>query len=206
MDRRTKILAGIFGAFIAYAVLGNVVYPRWIEPILVIDERIAERRAYLTELQRKEDEVWDAKREYKNYLDRVGSLDKSKVENTLRERINALVENCKLEDVGTTWGSVRARTDKKTGITSMTIVVSAAGTLQGAVRSLKELAELPNLAQLGSVKITPDRGGRGSQSTDRVDIRIPLEVWVLSVPRIMEKRFEDEDLNQPESYVRHDGR
>jgi len=39
MDRRTKILTTLFGTLLVCALLSSVVYPRWIEPMLKIDER-----------------------------------------------------------------------------------------------------------------------------------------------------------------------
>ena len=40
MDKRTRILAIIFGAAMAYAGLSSVAYPRWIKPLLTLDERV----------------------------------------------------------------------------------------------------------------------------------------------------------------------
>jgi len=39
MDRRTKILGGLFGLAVLYALLSGVVYPRWIKEWINLDER-----------------------------------------------------------------------------------------------------------------------------------------------------------------------
>ena len=51
MDRRTKILAIAFGAVTAYLALVKVVYPNWLQPLLSLDERVAQRREVLDRLR-----------------------------------------------------------------------------------------------------------------------------------------------------------
>ena len=51
MDKRTKILASLFGVVIVYALFSQVVYPHWIEKWLTLDERIAKRRVLLDRLE-----------------------------------------------------------------------------------------------------------------------------------------------------------
>lgn len=45
--------------------LSNVVYPKWIEPLLTIDERIAARQKEYDKLAALEEKVDAAKRRYK---------------------------------------------------------------------------------------------------------------------------------------------
>lgn len=206
MDRRTRILGGVFLAFIVYALLSSVVYPRWIEPLLSIDGRIAERQEIVTKLEDGETEVDHARREYRQFLDRIGSLDPVKVENDLRERLNVLVEKHGLEDVTTSGGSARLNSLGKTDAEVMTLSVNATGTLAAALGFVKDLAELPHLIRLGNTAIYPASSSRKRSSKDRMYLRVPLEVLVLPRQRILDQRLTEEDLKRPESYVRHEGR
>ncbi len=206
MDRRTKILAGAFLAFITYVLISSVVYPRWIEPMLSIDDRIAEQQERLEELEDSETEVDQAKREYRWFLDRVGSFDEVKVENALRERLNTLIVKHKLEGVNTSGGSGKMTTVGKSGAEMMRLTVDATATLESAIGFLKDVAELPQLARLGNVAIYPSSSSRRNQSKDRMHLRVPIEVLVLPPQRILGERLTDVDLDQPPAYVRHDGR
>ena len=206
MDRRTKILAGAFLAFIAYALISSMVYPWWIEPMLSIDDRIAEQQERFDELQDGESEVEQARREYRWFLDRVGSFDKVKVENALRERLNTLIAKHKLEGVNTSGGSGKMTTVGKSGAELMRLTVDATATLESAIGFLKDVAELPQLVRLGNVAIYPSSSSRRKQSKDQVHLRAPIEVLVLPSQRILGERLTDEELEQPPAYVRHDGR
>ncbi len=55
MDRRTRILAGVFGIGILYALVSAVVYPKWIEPQLKLDQTIAKMRQAYDELRAQSD-------------------------------------------------------------------------------------------------------------------------------------------------------
>ena len=206
MDRRTRILAGAFLAFVAYALFSSVIYPRWIEPAFTIDERIVERKEVLDELQDADTEVELAKREYGEYLHRIGSLDAVKVENDLRERLNILVDKHGLDDVTTSGGSARMNSLGKSEAQVMTLAVNATGSLASTLGFLKDLAELPHLVRLGNTAIYPASSSRRRTSKDRMYLRVPLEVLVLPQPRILDQRMTGEDLEQSEKYVRHDGR
>ncbi len=79
MDRRAKILVTAFGALVAYALFEVIVYPQWIEPLLGIEQRIADKQAEYDKLLAVEDEVRLGKDEYRTFVSRVGSLDIAKV-------------------------------------------------------------------------------------------------------------------------------
>ena len=73
MDRRTKIFGALFGACLAYALISSVAYPRWIEPVFTIDERIAQQKKEFEKLDAVEADVHLAKLEYRDLLDRMCS-------------------------------------------------------------------------------------------------------------------------------------
>lgn len=203
MDKRTKILAGAFGAVMLYAFVSAVAYPKWIVPLLTLDDRIAVVQKDLDRLEDGERETEEAKRKYRAYLDRVGSFDPVVVENDLRERLNHLIAKHSLVDQ--TVSPRRPSTDRKSGIQKMIIAITASGTLESAVGFLKEVAELPHLFRIGNAAIYPASASRREQvGPERVNIRVPLEVWILPSQRILGGRLTEEDLNPPDAVVRHD--
>jgi len=202
MDRRTRILGGVFGAIALYAFVSAVVYPAWIEPLMTLDERIAERQAVLDTLEEGEAEADRAKQAYRQCLDRIGSFDAVAVENDLRERLNHLIAKHGLEDQNVS--PRRPQTDRKTGIEKMIISVNASGTLQSAVAFLEELAELPHLIRVGSAAVYPASSSRRRDGApERMNLRVPLEAWILPRQPLLGARLTDADLHPPESRVRH---
>ncbi|GAF79125.1 unnamed protein product, partial [marine sediment metagenome] len=153
MDRRMKILAGLFGAVIAYALVNTVVYPRWIEPLLTIDQIIAQRRKDYNRLEAVEDEVRRAKEEYEALVSRVGSFDIGKVETDIRDRLNQLIDKHQLQDLKVS--PSRPTKDGKTGLEKMVITVSAVGTLKSGVEFLEDVAGLPQLVRVGNAAVYP---------------------------------------------------
>jgi len=102
MDKRTRILGAVFGAAAAYALLAGVVYPRWIRPLLTLEERIAERQKVLDRLLAEDEAVQRARFEYKILVGRVGSFDAARVETNVRDRLNQLIERHRLTDAAVT--------------------------------------------------------------------------------------------------------
>lgn len=200
MDRRTKILVGLFGAVLAYGLISSVVYPRWIEPMLQIEQRIADRQMEYDKLKALQDEVREAKKEYREYVSRVDSFDIGKVATAIRAQLNELIEKHKLQ--GANVSPSRPTEDRKTGLKKMSITVTAVGTLKSAVEFLKDVSELPQLLRVGNAAIYPASRSRKERSRDRMNMRVPIEVLVLPKQKIVGPIDEDE-LIQPESFVRH---
>ncbi|UCC29725.1 MAG: hypothetical protein JSU86_16160 [Phycisphaerales bacterium] len=200
MDRRTKILATLFGAVAAYALISGLVYPEWIEPLLKLDQEIAVRQNEYDELKAVEDEVGEGKKGYKGYVSRVGSFDIDKVTTAIRAQLNELIEKHKLQ--GANVSPSRPTKDRKTGLDRMSITVTAVGKLESAVEFLKDVSELPQLVRVGNAAIYPASRSRKQRGRDRMNIRVPIEVMVLPRLRIV-GRINEEELVQPESFVRH---
>ncbi len=203
MDRRTKILAIGFGAVIAYLLLAQVVYPNWIRPLLTLDERIAERRTELEKLEKTQKAVDDARLEYRDYVARVGSFDPGRVETAIRDRLNALIEKHKLENANT--APSRPVEDRKSGLTTSVITVSAVGSLEAAVSFLKDISEIPQLVRVGNPAIYPAGSGRKGEDLGLVNVRLPIEVLVLPKNQVVGP-IDPANLPTSDSYIRHAGR
>ncbi len=209
MDRRTKILGTLFGVFIAYAVVAQVVYPTWIEPLVTIDDIIAERSEALGELEDQAQEVFDAKMEFREYVNRVGAFDIRKVENDLRDRLNTLIATHNIQEANVT--PSRPTDDRKTGLGKMTITVSGVGTLKSAVLFLRDVAELPHMVRVlnplvypVSTSRTKDKGKRAREET-LVSLRVPIQVLVMPQKEIV-GRLDPKTLKRPDAVVRHSER
>jgi len=204
MDRRTRILAGLFGLVVVYALLSSVVYPRWLKPMLEIDKLIAERQADYDRLVELEDRVDRGCAEYKGMVARVGSFDPLKVQTEVRSHITELIEKHELQDQNVV--PSRPTEDRKTGLTRMQITVSAMGRLAQVIGFLKDTAEMPHLVRVGNAAIYPAGAAKKGQSRDRVNLRVPFEVLVLPQNKTVGKLEEDE-LVRPEGLpARHRGR
>ncbi len=208
MDRNARILAGLFGGCVIYALYAAVARPRWIEPLLTIDERIEGRTEELDKLEATEDEVYQAKLEYRDFLDRIGSFDDVKVKNDIRNRLNELIARYKLQ--GSSTSPTEGRADRNTHVVTMHVTVSAVGTLESAIGFLRDVSELPHVLRVGTVSLYPAGSSRKrkgkNKKAERVNIRVPIELMVLPQQRILGERLTDEDLKQPDVWVRHEDR
>ncbi|MBI4719227.1 MAG: hypothetical protein HY763_15625 [Planctomycetes bacterium] len=203
MDRRTRILLGVFGLGVGYVFLTRVAYPLWIEPLVTLDERIVKAGQELEKLEEQQARVDHAKREYRRMAERAGALDINKVENAIRARLNELLERHHLEETNIT--PSRGARDTKTGIERMHLTVSATGTLEAVVAFLRDTAELPHLIRQKNVSISPASTSRQNKRTDRVAMRLPIEVLVLPQHKMLGERLVETEFQPPESKVRHSG-
>ncbi len=200
MSRLTKTMSALLGILVLYGLVSTVVYPRWVEPLLTIDQRIADRRKEYDELQALEDEVGRAKEAYRSFVSRVGSFDVGKVETAIRARLNELIEKHQLQAAKVS--PRKPRVDRKTHVTTIEIMVTSVGTLQSAVEFLKDVAEFPQLVRVGNTAIYPASRSRRKQGEQRMNLRVPIKVLVLPQHRIV-GRLEESRLQQPERFVRH---
>jgi len=199
MDRRTKLLGSLFGLVIAGTLIGKVAYPRWIEPLLTLDGRVARAQKVLDELVTGEQKVLEAKYAFRAYAERIGSFDPATVENSLRERLNTLIAEHHLQAANTS--PSRDNRDRKTGLVRKAITVQGLATLENAVGLLRSVAELPQVLRVVNPALYPARGGRGDEE-ELVNVRVPIEFMVLSQSRQVGK-LQPADLRQPERIVRH---
>lgn len=203
MDRRTRILASLFGLTIAYVVIAQVVYPTWIVPLLTIDQRVAERQTELEKLQTAKKEVEAAKVAYRDFLARAGSFDVIRVETDVRGRLNQLIEKHGLRPANVSGG--RTSRDSKTGVETAFLDVTAEAPLSAVVQFMKEVSELPHLIRLANVKISPTAGGRKDRDreAERVSLNMPIEIRVLPEQRKLLGKVDEAKLVRPQRLVRH---
>ena len=197
------------GAGAVYFLLSAVVYPKFLKPMFTIDERVKVARAELDEMLEFDTKVEDARLAYRRYLDRLGSFDAAKLENDVRERLNKLIAEHKLDGLTVSGGSGRLTSFGKTDAQRMILTVQATASLEGAIGFLRGIYELPHLIRIGNVTISPSRSSRARRRKNKpspVRLKIPIELLVLPAHKMVGKRMVDENLHQPESLVRHDGR
>lgn len=206
MDRRTKILASLFGVIVAYVILSEFAYPRWIAPLLMLDDQIAKRSEVLEKLQAERRAVEAAKEDYIELMGRVGSRDVIRVETDIRGRLNQLIEKHGLQPANVSGG--RTSRDSKTGVESSFLDVSAEAPFSSVIQFLRDVNELPHLLRITSLKISPassSRRGR-EREAERVSLNMPLEIRILPEQRKLLGKLEDSKLTRPETMVRHRGR
>ena len=200
MDRRTKILAGVLGGCVLLGFVDRVIWPRWIGPILSIDDRIAERQAKLDTLRADQEAVDNAKEEYKALVGRVGSFEPSQVQTAMLDRIGSLIEKNKLENVSVT--PARPKLDNKTGLARMVVTVKAVATLPSVVNFLRDLAELPQIARIGNSAITPSSQRRRGRGKPKMTLRVPIEVLVIPQQKVV-GNIDLNTIEHPTSKIRH---
>lgn len=203
MDRRTKILASIFGGFVFLIFVDRVIRPRWIDPILSIDDRIAERQKKLDALRADQEAVKRAVDDYKAFAARAGSFKPYQVQTAILDRLSSLIEKNKLENVNVT--PARPRVDPKTGLARMVITVKAVATLPSAVAFLRDIAELPQLVRIGNAAIMPTSQRLRGRGQPKMSIRIPIEVLVIPQQKVA-GTIDLEKIERPTSFVRHSDR
>lgn len=203
MDKRTKILAGVLGVVVAYMFISGVAYPRWIEPWLNIDDRIAARREVLAELESLEARFLDARVAYRDMVARVGRFDATDVGNDVLARLNDLIESVGLQHCKRSPG--RPRLDRKTGVTRLTFSVSGEGALASVIGFLQRAAELPHLVRVRNTSISPASTSARNRDANRKSFHTTMDILVVPKDRLV--RVNPAALVQPASYRRYvDGR
>jgi hypothetical protein len=204
VDKRTKTLSIAFAVLVVGMLGYKVAYPRWIEPLLSVDEIIAEKEKELAKLRDKEMAIDKARRMYPRYANRVGSMSKRQVENDARARLNALIEEHQLEKAKVS--KARTREDRKTQLAQLTITVDAEGTLENAIKFMKSMQEMPDLMRVNSVRLSPSGSSRRTVRKERADLWTSMTFLVLPQQKVLGKKLVDADLEQKEELIRHAGR
>lgn len=193
----------MFGAIIAFVIITNVIYPRWIEPLTTLDERMVAARERLDELEQQEQRIEGYREEYRALVSRIGTFDIDREATAVRDRINALIDKHKLR--ADSVAPSRARTDRKTEIESMTINVKAVGPLESAIGFLADLYELPQFMQVGNVALYPGSTKANERGPTPMNLRVPIQIAVLPQQKIV-GRIDLEETEQPDKRERHAAR
>jgi len=207
VDQRSKMLTLAFAVVFGGGLVSSVIYPRWIKPLVTIKDAIArlekQRDALVEDQRRVDNEV----RAFRGFVNRVGALDIRRVENEIRARLNEMLAEHKLDSVSVTPNT--PRTIKKIGTQEMTVTVKAEGSLESAIKLMRDIAELPHLVRVLNTTIQPVSGGRrktrGKKKEERVTLTVPLQIMALPQQRLA-GRIEKDDIEQPEVFVRHENR
>ncbi len=205
MDRRTTVLASVFGVVVIGALLSSVAYPLIREHVWIDPAHIAREQRELDKLEDLEARVNEARLHYRDVVARLASFDVGVVETDVREALNELIDKYELENAKVTRG--RPSSAGKTGLTKMTLTVTATCSLQSAVEFLKEVSEMPQLIRVGNAAISPMRksgAGRKGYKKGTVSLRAPIEVMVLPRQKVVGP-IDVKTLTQPDTFVRHQG-
>lgn len=202
MNQRTKILAVVFGAFIAYAIFSSAIYPNWIKPLITLDQRIASKQKTLDTLNELEDRVSKARFDYKSMVNRISTFEPSKLQNAARIQLNTLIDQHNLQEAKVT--PSRISEDRKTKIKSMMITITASGKLESVISFMQDIVELPYLLRMGNVVIYPAGSSRRKKLKDIINFRVPIELLILPKQRIV-GLINEKDLKKPEMVIRHQG-
>jgi len=203
LNRKTRILAILFSIVMGYALITSVVYPSWIEPLLTLDKRVANKEKELDDLL-KDDEALDrARNEYRTLVGRIGSFNVGRIATDVRSRLVTMIEKYHLEDANVS--PSRPVEDRKTGLTTAVVTVSAVGNFDSVVQFLHEAAELPHLSRVGNVSISPTSGGRKTPDAERVSFRAPIELLILPKSKVVGP-IDEATLVRTEVYPRYSGR
>jgi len=205
VDNKTKILAVVFGVILAGAGAAQFIYPRWIKPLVSIEDTIALREKRLSELEEVQSQVDWAIREYRAMINRSGSTDVKRVTTDVQTKLSALIEARGFSEADVTPG--QPTRDRKTGITKRMLTVKAVGSLESAILFLRDVSELPQVLRVLNPTIYPVGGGGKDkfEEVDRAAISVPIQIAVMPKQRLVGE-IADEDISQPEKFIRHDGR
>ncbi|MHC5110937.1 MAG: hypothetical protein ACYTHJ_13790 [Planctomycetota bacterium] len=206
MDKRTKILGSVFGLFVVYGLYASVIGPRVVQPLFSIKDEIADLSEEKSELEELEAETRQAVREFAEYCGRNGSFNILRIEQQLHRMLVAMMGEHKLED--TDISPTEPRIAKRTRIEKMKVTVKATGTLENAMKFLKDLAEVPQVTRMLSVKVTPvrSRGKRRTRSKEeRVTVSVPIEIMMMP-PQMVAMNVTKDTLDKKSEFVRHENR
>lgn len=156
--------------------------------------RIADAREELEDLEKIQSQFQDDQTRYAEYVARTGGTDAGAVELQGKSRIDALITACNLDRPRV---APKTTPDGKTKITTVKFSVSAEGIWPDMLRFVRELYELPGVAQCTSLKLSP---ATKRLREDRVKIDVDVEVTVL--PR-MKAAGAIETGDPPDAIIRH---
>jgi hypothetical protein len=202
MDKRTKILTYLFAGVVGSLVVMNQVYPKYIQPLLTIDEENERLAAKLADLEAQEERLNQARFDYRDYVFRVGSFDPDRVQNRVKKQLDELLLSHDIVD-GIVSPPRKANLDKKSQISRLTFAVTGEGTLKQVVELLKDISQLPYLLAVNNPKLAP--AGRSTKDRDRdaISLNCTIEVLVLPQQKMLGRRLTEEDLRQPAQFVRY---
>ncbi len=205
MTTREKRLATAVGAVAAVGIALKVVYPLAVKPMFDVEDEIARLQDGLFDVQEERDRVDDVLHEYKQLVDRTGSTDPVKVKNNVQARLEEMLRAAGLESRDSAVTPKKPVHDRKTGVDTVSVTVSAEGKLQPVIEFLEKCYELPYVSRFKDVKLAPTTKTRQDKETDRVKLGATLQVLTLPEDPRARGLINLEALEQPDQVVKHAG-
>lgn len=204
MNKRTRILTMAFGGLILLWFLSGVAYPRWVRPLLNIENDIVELRDKLDEAAAFNERYELACREYTKLASRNGALQVASFKGSLHRRLEALAHDHHLDDL-----KVIPKRETRYGKTECWVVgfsVSGQQRLEDVLKFMRSLYELPPVLRIVDPKLSPVTPPRGEKAPDLV--KVTLDVQALLLPPRPHPRLDfqlaKKDLGSaPDRVVRH---
>ena len=205
MDRHSRTrLVGI-AVVAGLLATGYFLYPWVDENYLSLGEQVAKAREDRDERKVEAQSIDLARRTYKKYLNRVGTLDPHKARTQLQLSLDRLAGQYHLEGTRSTVTSP-GKADRKTGVWTLKGNLSGACTLEAATNLVRDVYELPYLLSVTKLSLKPEGRSRGQKKTDGVSLTLSLEALVLPDCRKTMGKLKDEELAPLERLVRHSER
>jgi len=193
-ERRLLFLLLTVGAAI---VLIKYVYPATVKSAIDLPKQVAKAQKEHQSLQRARNRLEvELKTKYQDYVMRTGGVDVISVEQYLLDRVFDLIQKSHLREPGINPKSVS--TDKKSGVQTVTVTLRAKGRFRDCIEFVRGFYELPYVARLDDLKITPTEA-RGQVNHDEATLSGEIQVLVLP----MEARFGPPDDPQPETVKKY---
>lgn len=180
MDKRTKILGTAFAVVIAGMAFAEIVYPKWIEPLLHIDEEIAALEEEKGDLEIFDEKFCNAQRDYSNFAARYGTVNPLDVQNTVKSRLDKLLGDKGLRSAVVT-SPARPNVDHKTKLASLKFHFEGEGTLQRIMETLRDIERLPFVLQVVNPKIARASSNRRDKNADKM--RLSTDIVFKVMPR-----------------------
>lgn len=178
-------------------VLIKYVYPATVKSAIDLPAQVTKAQKEYRKLQKDRTKLEDElKIKYQNYVMRTGGIDANAVEQDLWDRVFDLIQKSHLREPGINPKSVS--TDKKSSVQTVIVTLRAKGRFRDCVEFVRGFYELPYIARLDDLKITPTEA-RGQVNHDEATLSGEIQALVLP----MEARFGPPDDPQPETVKKY---
>lgn len=209
MNKREKILAIIVLVGGGGAGLWRFAVPAVREYVFAVGEEnerlVNERDDLLDDLEA----IVETQQVYRELLERTGGTDAIEVQNAVKARLDELIGASRFTKQTLT---PRSPTDyrapgvrKKSGIKRVVFGFKADGTLRSMIDFLESFYELPYIAQVTELKLSPIARSRGRNKNSET-VRMTAKIETLILPLHPVGEVNPELLNQPPDHVKHGGR
>ena len=197
MSANERRLLIAFGVVAGAIVLVKVVYPSTIKPAFQLSTDLAQVSKECERATAKHSRLEaDLEQRYKSYVLRTGGTDVVSVEQDMLDSVFDLIQSSQLRDPSINPKNVRS--DRKHDVDTVLITFRAKGPFRKCVEFVRLFYELPYVARLDDLKITPT-AARGKADHDECTISGEIQALVLP----MVARFGPPDGEQPRTIKKY---